>query len=281
MPTLSQNTPPGERKNEETLTPFLERSITELISLFTQLFTTPFAFISYNKRFQDQIIAIARDDLETAYPETVARPLSFFVLLMTAHFFLYGIHRLPSGQINAGAAERIVSLFDSLSGKMGNAAAVALVAFAMTLIIAVKAYLVSATGAAFHCRIRFKTALNGSAYAFGTFIFFLYAFLFIHFLSTTVLSQARSHIVYGIVVYSLLSLSMLLVVRTNQVIRQVDRTAEMPTYVSWFIGTVAWHFVVVFGLTYLLQGGDMSKYWETYTGLWEMFSSVFRPSGWQ
>jgi hypothetical protein len=266
MAEQNNDSAPAQRKSEETLTPFIERSITELIRLFTQLFTTPFAFASYNKRFRDQAMALARDDLESAYPETVARPLSFFVLLMASYLAL--------------SAHKSIPLFQKLATQVGNAAAVALVGFAMTLIIAVKAYLVSLAGHLLRCRIRFKTGLNASAYAFGTFIFFLYIFISVRYLATLLLPDTGSKIGAIILMYGMLIVSMLLVVRVNQVIQQTDATLENKTYLSWFAGTIAWHFVVVLGIVYALKSGDLPKYWSTYAELWQTFGKAFVPSTW-
>ena len=279
MTKQAENAPREQRKNEETLTPFLERSITELISLFAQLFTTPFAFLSYNKRFRDQVTALAKDDIETAYPETVARPLSFFVLLMAAHFLLSGIYTSAHGPL-ASTATKIIELFDELAKKIGNTEAVIAVAFAMILIIAVKAYLISITGYILRCPVRFKTALNASAYAFGTFIFFQYVFLSVRYLAATIFPKVGNVLGLGLFIYGTLALSMLLVVRVNQVIRQTDGTGELATYSTWFVGTVAWHFFVVLCATYLLQSGSLSNYWENYLFFWTTFGRVFYPPGW-
>jgi hypothetical protein len=292
---------------EETITPFIERSITELISLIVQLFTTPFAFLRYNKPFRDQVSALARDDIETAYPETVARPLSFFVLLMGAHFLMSGFYwRLVfpskslsqalglnfselkgaldrlSGTTQAGTtADAAIRFYEAIKKATDSAIeAQIIIAFGVTLIIATKAYFVLIAGRALHCRIRFKTALHASAYAFGTFIFFQYLFIGIRLLAAITFGDAGFRLGFAIIAYGSLILCIVMVVRVNQMIRQVDGTTELQTYASWLIGTVIWQFVIVLCGIYILQWGGIGDYWNAYSTFWTTFGNVLYPPSW-
>ena len=295
----------GEKPHQETLTPFIERSISELITLFAQLFTTPFAIVTYSKNFRDQITALARDDIETAYPETVARPLSFFVLLMSAHFLLAGIYwRLlfPAKSLSAALAQkpncatlsRIGGLlsttwhanygvFKNLAGELGNAEAFIFIAFAFTLIIVVKAFLVTMAGRLLRCPVRFETVLHASAYAFGTFIFFQYVFIMARILAASI-GDGGFFWGYAIIAYGSVVLAMVLVVRVNQIIRQTDGTAELPTFAAWFIGTVIWHFAIIFGSiaipAALGEGGSFSDFWSNYFQYWAALGKALYPPTW-
>ncbi|HWX85395.1 MAG TPA: hypothetical protein VNZ48_17510 [Xanthobacteraceae bacterium] len=296
----------GEKHRQETLTPFIERSISELITLFAQLFTTPFAVVTYSKNFRGQITTLARDDIETAYPETVARPLSFFVLLMTAHFLLAGVYwRLlfPAASLSAALAQKPTdsplsgiggrlsatwnanySLFKNLANGLGNAEAFILVAFAFTLIIVVKALLVAMSGRLLRCPIRFETALHASAYAFGTFIFFQYAFITVRVLAALIFGDPGFFWAYAIIAYGSVILAILLVVRVNQIIRQTDGTAELATFSAWFIGTVIWQFAIVLGaiaIPAVLNGrGGFSDYWLDYFEYWAVLGRALYPPAW-
>jgi hypothetical protein len=261
---------------DEALTPFIERSIVELNRLLAQLFTTPFAVITFNKHFQEQLAILARDDLETAYPLTIARPLSFFVLMMSAHLLLSGVYvnlDFDAGRSTAGA----IRLFKKLASDdgLGQTIAAALVAFAITLIVAVKAHFVSIAGRIIGCSIHFKSALDASAYAFGTFIFFQYVLVALRDV-VAINSAAWGYILF---VYGSLLVSILLVVRVNQVIRQMDRTPELRTYVAWLIGTIAWQFAAVLGATYL-SNKTLANFWSDYTTYWSAFGRAFLLSGW-
>jgi hypothetical protein len=262
------------KRVEETFTPFLERSILELNRLFAQLFTTPFAVLTYNKQFQDQIAALAEDDLETVYPLTIARPLSFFVLMMSGHFLLSGFYNSLTPAALETAANNVVDSFHDLVGRIGETPAVALVAFAITLIVAVKAQLVTVAGHMLGCRIRFKTALDASAYAFGTFIFFHYTLLLPRYFLTMVPWKGATSSGLVLVLYGSLALSMLLVVRVNQIIRRVDDTPNLKTYAAWFVGTVIWQFIVALGAIYTLQE-NFSNFWGQYAAFWTEFGAAF------
>jgi hypothetical protein len=291
---------------EETLTPFLERSITELIDLFAQLFTTPFAVLSYSKRFRDQISALAEDDLESAYPETVARPLSFFVLLMSAHGLMLRFYwrmvfpgvadfnalTAPKDQSTAAAAAAN-PLFGDLAGQMKelyekigkpdllDPKTVIAIGFALTLIIAAKAYFVSMVGHLLRCPIRFRTALHASAYAFGTFIFFQYLFIAVRYLAWLKFGDDGFRYGYALLPYGSLLLSMVLVVRINQIIRQVDGTAELETYGTWFIGTLVWQFAIILFVPYIMgYGSGIGGYWTAYSSFWMTFGQALYPPVW-
>ena len=272
------------------MTPFIERSITELIRLFAQLFTTPFAFLSYSERFREQIAALVRDDLKTAHPETVARPLSFFAIWMSLHLLLSAIYWrmvFPGQSLStamlarpAETAAKLIESFNNFAMNVGYTGAVIIVAFAMTLIIAVKAYLVSLAGSLLRCRVRFQTALHASAYAFGTFIFFQYVFISVRFLAAKIFPDAGFRLGYAAIAYGTLALSILLVVRVNQVIWQTDGTQKFETCSAWFIGTVAWHFLVILCAIYFLQSDRLSDYWNMYSDFWLTFGQALYPPSW-
>jgi len=293
MSDQKEAAPRKEQPRKETVTPFLERSITELIGLFAQLFTTPFAILSFSKAFRDQIAALSKDDIETAHPETVARPLSCFVLLMTAHFLLSGIYwrmvlpgpSLPAAlsrskdSVFAESANNMLKLFEALAGRTGRTEAIILIAFAMTLIIAVKAYLVSTAAGLLRSPIRFKTALYASGYAFGAFLFFQYVFIGIRYLATIVVGDAGFRLGFVVIAYGSLALSILLVVRVNQIMRHADGTAELPTYLAWLAGTVVWHWIIALCGVYVL-GGTLADFWSAYWLFWTTFGKVLYPPAW-
>ena len=294
-----------QHPREETLTPFLERSITELIDLFAQLFTTPFAVLGYSPRFRDQISALAADDLESAYPETVARPLTFFVLLMSAHGFMLRLYwrmvfpgvadfralTAPGDQSSAAAAGN--PLFGDLAGQMKtlydklgkpdllDPKTVIAIGFALTLIIAAKAYFVSMVGHLLRCPIRFRTVLHASAYAFGTFIFFQYVFIAFRYMAWLRFGDDGFRYGYALIPYGSLIISMVLVVRINQIIRQVDGTAELETYGAWFIGTLVWQFAIILFVPYIMDyGSGIGGYWTAFSSFWATFGSALYPPMW-
>jgi hypothetical protein len=295
-----------QHPREETLTPFLERSITELVDLFAQLFTTPFAVLSYSKRFRDQISALAEDDLESAYPETVARPLTFFVLLMSAHGLMLRLYwrmvfpgvasfttwMAPADQSSTAAAagnplfgdlpQHMKELYDKLGRPdLLDPKAVVAIGFALTLIIAAKAYFVSMVGHLIRCPIRFRTALHASAYAFGTFIFFQYVFIALRYLAWLEFEDYGFRFGYPLIPYGSLILSMVLVVRINQIIRQVDGTAELKTYGAWFTGTLVWQFAIILFVQYIMgYGSGIGGYWSAYSSFWTAFGQALYPPMW-
>jgi hypothetical protein len=267
MTEPSETTP---QKKKETVTPFLERLIREFIDLFAQMFTTPFALLRYNRAFRDQITALSKDDLETAYPETVARPLTFFVLFLGAHYVLLNIYwkmMFPSKSLSLALASSkgdaatiiaekiqqphtkveniLTQTYGWLHDTFGNTQAVLIIASMLTLVVAAKAWFISMFGHLLRSPIRFSTALYASAYALGTFIFFQYAFIALRVLIGTILPDPAFLVAYSITIYGSLVLSLLLVIRVNQIIQQADNTSMLPTYGAWFLGTVIWHFAVV------------------------------------
>jgi hypothetical protein len=286
-------------QQQETVTPFLERSIAELIRLFGQLFTTPFGFISYNKAFQEQIAALDKGDLDTPYPETIARPLSFFVFMMGAHFLLSRIYFrmvLPgvkfddvlalgsnvlwsSNTNNLPNAAEAANFVDWLFKSLGPTQTIVIIAFMVTLVIALKAFLISEVGGLLRCPVRFKTALYASAYAFGSLIFFQYIFFALRYLAGVSFNPIGFSLSYGIVAYGTVVLCMVLVVRVNQVIRQADGTAVLATYATWFVGTVAWQFMIYLGVLCVIRTG-LADYWHVYFEYWKVFVTAMYPPAW-
>jgi hypothetical protein len=290
-------------QQQETVTPFLERSITELIRLSGQLFTTPFAFINYNKAFREQITALAKGDLDTPYPETIARPLSFFVCMMGVHFLLSRIYFrmvLPGvkfdevlalgpnfllaispliGDANAANAAAAGNIFGRLYAVLGPTQTLVIIAFLVTLIIALKAFLVSSVGRLLQCPVRFNSALYASAYALGSLIFFQYAVFALRFLAGVSFGATGFSLSYGIVAYGTVILCMVLAVRVNQVIRQADGTDVLATYATWFFGTVAWQFVICIGVFFVARMG-VAEYWRAYSEYWGVFGTAMYPPAW-
>jgi len=169
---------------------------------------------------------------------------------------------------------------DWLSGKIGSSQAVIVIAFVLTLIVAVKAFLVAMAGHLLRCRIRFETALRASAYAFGTFIFVQYVLIAIRFLAANIFGDPGFQFGYAVVIYGSLMISMLLVVRMNQLIRQVDGVTELASYSAWLLGTFVWHFGIVLGAIYMLRLGGLANYWSIYFQWLGLFGSALYPPSW-
>lgn len=299
MNTQSEPAAVEASARRETVTPLIERSINEILRLAAQLFTTPIAFLTYNKRFRDQISALVKDDLEAAYPETVARPLTFFVLMAGAHFLMSRIYwkmvfpgkslskafaasagelapRNDSGLV-AGLSQRfkdIYALLESVAG--GKTQALLMIASAVTLIIAAKACFVSVAGRTFGCPVRVRSALHASAYGFGTFIFFQYVFILLRYLAAVISDGPGFQYGYGIVVYGSVIVSVVLVIRVNQAIRQSDGTAELPTYAAWLLGTVVWQFGIIFAASYIV-GNGAGDFGEVFRLCWGALLRAFGP----
>jgi hypothetical protein len=53
-------------------------------------------------------------------------------------------------------------------------------------------------------------------------------------------------------VYGSLLVAIVLTVRINQLIRVVDGSAEIPTFVAWFAGTTLWLYVIILAISALL-----------------------------
>lgn len=252
----------------EKITPFIESAIVELALLTVKLITTPFAVVFYTKNFRDQIDAFHRDELNSRYSPTVARPLSFYVLWMAIHFLLAGsywhyvlrdqtrfadIKSLVPEQLKRGAAFLKDQAWSDITGQVE---ALIIIAFAVTLIIGVKAALVTLIARPMGCRIRFETVLFASAYTMGTLIFFQYAVILSDYSIGTLLGSTQQHAAgYYILIYGTLSICIILTIRLNQMIRTVDGTLEVPTFISWFIGTLIWLYLMLqatgalFGIT--------------------------------
>jgi hypothetical protein len=249
---------PTDTDSRERITPFIESAIVELVLLTVKLVTTPFAVIFYTGNFRDQIEAFHRDELNTRYSPTVARPLSFYVLWMAMHFLLAGsywhyvlrdqthiadIKDLVPEQLKRGAAFLQNQAWSDITGKVE---ALIIIAFAVTLIIGVKAALVTLIARPFGCRIRFETVLYASAYTMGTLLFFQYAVILSHYSIDAISGNTQQQSAgYFILIYGSLLICIVLALRINQMIRTVDGTLEVPTFVSWFIGTLLWLYLMV------------------------------------
>jgi hypothetical protein len=202
---------------------------------------------------------------------------------MGAHFLMANIYwntlfdnkwGFPSGSAPAGVTRLYAWLFD-LTDK-SNIQTLLIIAFGLTLIIAVKSCFVSLAGHLLGCSLRFQTVLHASAYAFGTFIFFQYFFIALLYFAT-LFGDGHYKLFYSAFVYGSLALGILLVIRVNQIIRQVEGTTEFATYAAWFAGTLAWHFVIVGFAIYLLQLGGQGGYWDNYVQFWSGFLSALYP----
>ncbi|MBI3677960.1 MAG: hypothetical protein HY243_15230 [Proteobacteria bacterium] len=283
-----------ESAKRETVTPVLERSITELVTLFGQIFTTPFAFLTFNQQFRRQISALAANDLEAAEPDSIARPLTFFVSLMGVHFLLSGLYwrmAFPHSTLKqalssdasalvASGAQQPLRYYNSLATIVGSAEAALLIAFGITLIVAAKSLLVSLTGQLLRCPIRFLTGLHASAYALGTFIFIQYVFILVRYLLAQEFGDVAFRYGFTIIIYGSLILGMVLVVRVVQTIRMADGTPELPTYLSWFIGTVIWQFVVTVGAIHIAPISGYDGFWANYAQYWRVFAQLMDPTNW-
>jgi hypothetical protein len=283
--TEPSTTTPPDMDSREKITPFIESAIFELVLLTFKQVTTPFAVLFCTKDFRDQIKAFHVSELNTRYSPTVARPLSFYVLWMAAHILFADTYWHYILRDSTLRITNIASLFPGLtkggvvlqaikflSGLIGQVGALIVVAFAITLIIGVKSILVTLVARSIGCRIRFETALQASAYAMGTLLFFQYAVIFSDYSINAMLgNKALQPVGYYILIYGSLLMCMVLTVRVNQMIQVVDGTPETPTFVSWFIGTLIWLYLIIlasgleFGLTL-----DVTKFAE-------IIVNAFRP----
>jgi hypothetical protein len=271
-------------KQVERVTPLIERALTELTVLLAQLVTTPFAFLTYNKQFRDQIDVLAEDDLGTAYPQTVARPLSFYVMWFGVHFLLSNVYwrmiSLESKKVPLRLGDRLDQInaaVSRLSQSLGGIGAIIIIAYAVTLIIVVNALCITLLGYFFRCPLRFKTVLQGSAYAFGTFIFFQYVFIFTQYVSSIVFGKSGTIVGHDFLVYGTLIISALSVVRINQLIRRVDGTGEIGTLITWTTGTFVWQFVILLSWFGLLGHEGSMDYLTTLRQFWSAFFQALNP----
>jgi len=245
--------------SREKITPFIESAIFELVLLTFKQVATPFAVLFYTKDFRDQTEAFHDSELNTRYSPTVARPLSFYVLWMAVHILFANTYwnyvlrdsSLPNANIESlfpgvtkgGVVLHAIKVLSDLIGQVG---ALIVVAFVITLIIGVKSVLVTLVARSIGCRIRFETALQASAYAMGTLLFFQYAVILSDYSINAMLgNKAIQSTGYYILIYGSLLICIVLTIRVNQMIRVVDGTSETPTFVSWFIGTLIWLYLII------------------------------------
>ena len=157
-------------------------------------FTTPFAMILNTKQFQMQSVAFAKDDPSTSRaPSAIARPILFYLLWTGVHFLLADLYfnAILKSEFKADTAIALLGkelfgwtsgkfvestangygYFKIISGAIGKTEALVVVAFAVLLIIAVKAALISIAGIILRVPVHFNTALKATAYALGTFVF--------------------------------------------------------------------------------------------------------------
>jgi hypothetical protein len=254
-----------DEASNEKITPFLEGAILELVSLCVKLVSTPIAILFNTADYRKQLAALHTNEFNARYSPTVARPLSFYVLWMAAHFLLASVYwrSFSFGQFSPGRlGEQIPSQIaagaqflkdHNWSDLTGTAQALIIIAFAVTLIIAVKSLLVTLVAWTIGCPIRFRTVLFGSAYTMGTLIFFQYAIILAHYAINALGDfEEGGKVGYFILVYGSLLVAIVLTVRINQLIRMVDGSAEIPTFVAWFAGTTLWLYVIILAISALL-----------------------------
>ena len=257
MPTSADEGP------DEKITPLIESAILELVSLCVKLVSTPIAVLFNTLDYRKQLVALRADEYNTRYSPTVARPLSFYVLWIAVHYFLANVY-WRSFSLDQSSLGNLADQIHSQIGPanpMGIPAAAEIlkdnnwiiIAFAVTLIIAVKSLLVTLIGWTIGCPIRFRTVLFGSAYTIGTLISVQYAIILAHYAVNALGNFTQAgRIGYFALVYGALLTAIVLVVRINQLIRAVDGTAEIPTFVSWFAGTALWLYLIVLATDALL-----------------------------
>jgi hypothetical protein len=257
---------PIEGNSREKITPFIENAILELALLTIKQFTTPFAVLFYTKDFRDQIKAFHNDEVNIRYSLTVARPLSFYVIWMAVHFLLavpYWNYVLRTnaqlGDVAGQVPTQLKKAVDfmkniGLSDFTGQVEALIIIAFAVTLIIGVKSALVTLVGRTIGCRIRLETVLYASAYTLGTLLFFQYVFILSHYSLEAIFGKLLQTAGYFVLIYGSLLLCIVLAVRINRMIRTVDGTREIPTFVSWFFGTLIWLYLII-----LVSGAVMAS----------------------
>jgi hypothetical protein len=179
-------------------------------------------------------------------------------------------HREPS----PGSAEKAATFLknQAWSNITGQVEALIVIAFAVTLIIGIKSALVALIARSIGCRIRFETVLFASAYTVGTLLFFQYAFILSHYSIDAILGITRPQPAgYYILIYGSLLICIALAVRVNQMIQTVDGTHETPTFVSWFIGTLIWLYLII------LASGAVLETQITIAQFGKMFVNAFIP----
>lgn len=248
---------------DEKITPLIESAILELVSLCVKLVSTPIAVLFNTSDYRKQLAALRADEYNTRYSPTVARPLSFYVLWIAVHYFLANVYwrSFSLDQSSLGnLADQVRSQIEP-ANPMGIPAAAEvlkdnnwiIIAFAVTLIIAVKSLLVTLIGWTIGCPIRFRTVLFGSAYTIGTLISVQYAIILAHYAINALGNFSEAgRIGYFVLVYGALLVSIVLTVRINQFIRVVDGTPEIPTFIAWFAGTALWLYFIVLATDALL-----------------------------
>ncbi|HZR76473.1 hypothetical protein [Bradyrhizobium sp.] len=269
---------------DEKITPLIESAILELVSLCVKLVSTPIAVLFNTSDYRKQLAALRADEFNTRYSPTVARPLSFYVLWMAAHFLLantywrsFSFDQSSPGKLGEQIPSQVEAASQFLkdhnwSDLTGTAQALIIIAFAVTLIIAVKSLLVTLIGWIIGCPIRFRTVLFGSAYTIGTLIFFQYAIILAHYAVNALGNFTEAgKIGYFVLIYGALLVSIVLTVRINQLIRVVDGTPEIPTFIAWFAGTALWLYFIV------LATGALLGITFTFTMFVKLVINVFIP----
>jgi hypothetical protein len=263
-------TPTPRARKVEAVTPVIERTLNELLLLVAQLFVTPLSVLFNTRSFRDRLTELADDSGESKSPNLVARPVLFYLIWAAVYFALSGLYfkalsrdllsRISwidifgQGEWVTSPGAKGLALFSELSRAIGQSQAIVVVAFGLLLIIAAKAFLICLAGRILNSQIRFNTALQASAYAFGTFLFAQYVFLLFYICLSMMFGWPGAWAGFYILAYGTIAVSITLVVRTNQIIRLLDDINEVWTFASWFLGALAWHLAVMYlSLTVLKQ----------------------------
>jgi hypothetical protein len=276
--------PAAPAKKSEAVTPVIERTLNELLLLVGQLFVTPFAVLFNTKGFRSRLAELHEGAPATTSSALVARPVLFYLIWAAVFFVASGLYfkalngdllsrvswtdLFGHSQWTTSPGEKGFALFGELSKAVGQSQATIIVAFGLLLIIATKALLISLAGRLLNCGIHFNTALQASAYAFGTFLFSQYVFL----LSYVCLSAAFGWVGAGagfyILAYGSVAVSIVLVLRTLQIIRSIDKTEDVRTFASWFVGAALWHLIVMY-LSLLILKQQVPE--VSFVGIWVVF----------
>jgi hypothetical protein len=282
--------PAAESLPREKIMPFVEGAVVETTLLVSKLFTTPFAVLFYTKGFREQLPSLASEYSKPVFSITVARPLSFYLAWVSAHLYLaFWYWRALAGERVTNALlegvgvrqntwlDTLANSYERLSKVIGQIPTLVCIGVALVSIIAVNAGLVTAAGRLLRCPIRFQTVLQATAYAFGTLIFFQYILIIARIAAGQWFGQPALAIGRDTLVYASAVICIVLAVRINQIIRDVDRTTEARTYASWILGMICWQFIIA-GVSSFIYGGQFG-----FIGLWIAFIRNLRPlslQGW-
>jgi hypothetical protein len=269
---------------------YIEKALFSLTAILKQFINTFFGFLLFTSDFEKEIGLQLADHRERGAPgkRKIVPPLSYFVLLFFLHLVFAQLYvslivnqsRFPSVYWTTEFVSQIKYLeefLDGYSGVLGQLFAVAVLSTAIALIIEIKAMFVCSTSVLFGHKLRFEIVLMCSAYAIGTFIIFQYLFIAAIAVSDGAFGPQKQIDRFEFVYLTLLS-SCVLVYRIIYLMGKLDKQDLSSVFISWFVGTAIWQFVVVY-ISELVLGRQLSisivQFLSDWAGIWGIFFKAF------